>query len=74
MSTKSLNETVTFKFVFTLLQAQRGQFMYMKHLHKSFVSLLLRYNHSNDHRITGLKVYSSDCIGHKHGCLQLRSK
>ncbi len=45
MSTKSLNETVKFKFAFALPQHQRGQLMYMKHLYKSFVSLFLRYKH-----------------------------
>ncbi len=35
--------------------------MYMKHLYKSFVLLLfLRYKHSNNHRITGIKVYNLD--------------
>ncbi len=32
----------------------------MKHLYESFVSLFLRYKHSNNHRSTGIKVYSSD--------------
>ncbi len=55
MSTKSLNETVTIKFVFALPQTLRGQLTYMKHLYKSFVSLFLHYKHSNNHRITGIK-------------------
>ncbi len=33
----------------------------MKHLYKSsFISLFLCYKHSNNHRSTGIKVYSSD--------------
>ncbi len=32
----------------------------MKHLYKSFASLFLLYKHSNNHRSTGIKVYSSD--------------
>ncbi len=32
----------------------------MKHLFKSFVSLFLHYKHSNNHRSTGIKVYSLD--------------
>ncbi len=58
MSTKSLNETVTFKPVFPLPLTQRG--LYMKHLYKSFMALFLRYKHSNNHRITEIQVYSSD--------------
>ncbi len=32
----------------------------MKHLYKTFASLFLLYKHSNNHRSTGIKVYSSD--------------
>ncbi len=34
--------------------------MYMKHLYKPFVSLFLRYKHSHNHRITGIKVSCLD--------------
>ncbi len=60
MSIKALNHNITFKPALALPLIQREQFTDMKHLYKVFLWLFLCYKHSNNHRSTGIKVYSSD--------------